>query len=240
MPALPGTLRVFDAMRLMPSETLKRADELYRARPDTASIVESVELLSPLATDNYEAAWRLSRAFFFLGQEEGSALRAKEHHRHGILAGRRAVSLAADRVEGHFWLGVNLALLAGREHVFTALRNAISAKKALHEAARIDPSYHGAGPLRVLARLEHKLPRIAGGGMVRALDHYQKAVDLAPSNTVTRIYFAELLLDLGQTATAHAHLNAVINANNDDPDWTFEIERDRAIARSMLDRLVPA
>ena len=222
------------------TEKLQRADELYRARPDTASIVESIDLLSPLtAADSFDAAWRLARACFSLGQEEVSAPLAKEHHCYGILAGRRAVSLAADRVEGHFWMGVNLALLAGREQVVPALRHAISAKNALHEAVRIDPSYHGAGPLRVLARLEHKMPRIAGGGMVRARDHYQQAVDLAPSNTVTRIYFAELLLDLGQTATAHAHLKAVIDAK-DDPDWRFEIERDRVIARSMLVRLVSA
>jgi tetratricopeptide (TPR) repeat protein len=225
-------------MRLATTETVQRADELYRARPDTASIVESIDLLSPLmAADNFEAAWRLSRAYFFLGQEEGSSSRSKEHHRQGIIAGRRAVSLAAGRVEGYFWLGVNLALLAGREYVIAALRHAISAKNALLEAVRINPAYHGAGPLRVLARLEHKLPRIFGGGRDRARDHYQQAVDLAPSNTVTRIYFVELLLDLGKTTEARAHLNAVVNTNIDDPDWTFETERDRAIARNMLGRL---
>jgi hypothetical protein len=136
-------------------------------------------------------------------------------------------------VEGHFWLGVNLALLAQLEKSFGALRYALSAKRELKRAVSINASYHAAGPLRVLARLESKLPRIFGGGTRRARAHFEEAIRLAPSNTVTRLYFAELLLESVDTTRARAELEAVL-AIPVDPAWAFEINRDRNRAREML------
>ena len=55
------------------TEILARADALYAARAQPAAVRSSVELLqtATLAND-YEAAWRLGRALFFLGQESAA------------------------------------------------------------------------------------------------------------------------------------------------------------------------
>src|SRR6185295_4786244 len=124
---------------------------------------------------------RLSRANFFLGQE--IEISAQRFHHEGINVGRSAVRERPERVEGHFWLGVNLALLAQRESVFKALIHASQAKRALQRAIAIDAAYHGAGPLRVLARLQHKLPRLLGGGWQKSAENFQKAIAIAPGNT---------------------------------------------------------
>jgi tetratricopeptide (TPR) repeat protein len=208
------------------------ADRLYDGREQHGSVRRSLELLEE-AADDYGALWRLSRAHFFLGQEARDLEEARSHHLAGVDAGRRAARNSPELVEGHFWLGVNLALLARLEKPTGALRAALGARRELKRAAKIDRAYHAAGPLRVLARLESKLPRILGGGKNRARAHFEEAIRLAPSNTVTRIYFAELLLEGGDTERARAELEALL-AIPFDPAWAFEIRRDRKKAEEML------
>jgi tetratricopeptide (TPR) repeat protein len=212
-----------------------RADELYSQRADSKNVWTNVELLRSALDEvnNYEIAWRLGRAFFFLGQEAPAAETKRELHAQGVGAGKRAVRAKPESVEGHFWLGVNLALLAQVEGPIKAIACALQAKRALKQAVVIDAAYHAAGPLRALARLQHKLPRLLGGGIARAHENYERAIELAPNNTVTRIYFAELLLEIGDANRARAELEAVMDAPFD-PAWAFEIERDRKIARELL------
>lgn len=212
------------------------ADSLYDGREQTDCVRRSLELLEG-AADDYDLLWRLCRARFFLGQEARDTSEARSHHLAGVDAGRSAVRVSRERVEGHFWLGVNLALLAQLEKPFGALRAALDARRALKRAAEIDPAYHGAGPLRVLARLESKLPRLLGGGKSRARAHFEEAIRLAPSNTVTRIYFAELLLEGGDPESARAQLEA-LRALPFDPAWAFEIRRDRQRAGAMLESVL--
>jgi len=226
-------------------QIVESADRAYRGRAEIHNVRESVELLrnAPGHVDEYETAWRLSRALFFLGQESeaeksgGSAsLRrqsARKLHAQGVKAGRRARQLRPAGVEGHFWAGVNLALLAAHEPMRRGAIHVLQAKRALQTATAIDAAYHGAGPLRVLARLQHKLPRWLGGGAARARTNFERAIDIAPANTVTRIYFAELLLEVGETTRARSELENVLSAPFD-PEWAFEVERDRQLAKKML------
>jgi hypothetical protein len=136
-------------------------------------------------------------------------------------------------VEGHFWLGVNLALMAQSKNKCMALFLVWLAKRSLRRAVRLDPGYNAAGPFRVLARLQHKLPRVLGGGHYRARSTFEKALQLAPDNTVTRIYYAELLLEVGDEAEARKHLEAIMHAKPD-PAWYFETRRDRMSAKEKL------
>ncbi len=221
-------------MYLSPEEMTERADALYAARERIENVRASIKLLKSVAAqDHYEVAWRLGRAFFFVGQEAEGAKEARALHGEGAEASARAAQAAHERVEGYFWLGVNLALQARLANPFTALPLALRARRELERAAHIDPAYHAAGPLRVLARLKQKLPGWLGGGAKSARTHFERAIEIAPANTVTRIYFAEMLLETGARDQACTHLEAVLRAP-DDPAWAFEIERDRRLARRML------
>lgn len=214
-------------------QVLSEVDQRYAGRQDLTNISKSVELLTTGEPDCFELAWRLSRAYFFLGQESPHLKAARSLHAAGVDAGRRAEKLQSDRVEGHFWLGVNLALLARLEPPAKAVAKVLRAKAALQSAIIIDPGYHAAGPLRVLARLQHQLPRFMGGGVKLARANFERAIAIAPANTVTRIYFAELLLAIGETDRARAELEHVLSAALD-PDWAFEIARDQLLAKEKL------
>jgi tetratricopeptide (TPR) repeat protein len=219
-------------------EITQRADALYAARAQLENVRASVELLrAAVEPYDYEVAWRLARALFFLGQEANTPEDARALHAQGVEVSARAARVRPGRVEGRFWLGVNLALSARLENPLTALPQALRARRELERAARIDSAYHGAGPLRVIGRLQHKLPRWLGGGANRARANFERAIELAPANTVTRLYFAELLIDAGAIDQARTQLEVILNAPHD-PAWAFEIKRDQRLAREILRCLV--
>jgi hypothetical protein len=215
-----------------------RADELYQHRSQPGSVRESVMVLSGArgGSDRYEVQWRLARALFFLGQQANSRDSARQLHAAGIGAGERAVALNSERVEGHFWVGVNLALFAESGRGLRALRAVRFARTELKRASSIRENYHDAGPLRVLGRLEHKTPKLLGGSLKRSRVLFDHALAIAPSNSVTLLYAAELALDAGERERATSLLQQILEASID-PDWEFENNRDRELARSMLDRL---
>lgn len=217
-------------------QLIGQADQLYAGRRDIANISKSIELLRNGESDCYEIAWRLGRALFFAGQESQPGEVARRFHSEGVEAGRKAAKARSDRVEGHFWLGVNLALLARFEPPSKGAAHALQAKRELLRAIANDAAYNAAGPLRVLARLQHKLPRLLGGGVPKARANFERALGIAPANTVTRIYFAELLLDVGETTRARSELEQVLNVPFD-PAWAFETERDQRLAKEMLKKL---
>ena len=215
-----------------------RADELYRQRARPGAVRESVMVLSGSrsGSDRYEVQWRLARALFFLGQEATTSNDKRQLHEAGIGAGERAIALNNDRVEGHFWVGVNLALFGQTNGGVRGARAIRWAFGELRLAAKLNESYHDAGPLRVLARLEHKAPRLLGGSRRRSREHFERALTVAPANSVTLVYAAELFIDEGERDRALSLLKQVI-ANPIDPEWEFENLRDKEIARSLLESL---
>ena len=215
-----------------------RADELYRQRARPGAVRESVMILSGAlgGNDRYEVQWRLARALFFLGQETAAPAARSQLHAAGIGAGERAVALNSERVEGHFWVGVNLALFAENHRGWRGLRALRWAKSELRLATKIKEAYHDAGPLRVLGRLAHKTPRWLGGSLRLSEKYYDRALAIAPGNTVTLLYAAELALERNQPSRALAMLSLIDAAPAED-DWEFEQRRDRALASDLRTRI---
>ena len=188
------------------------------------------------SNERYEVQWRLARALFFLGQEADSSGAKRQLHAAGINAGERAIALNPERVEGHFWAGVNLALFAESNGGIRGARSVLWARSELKMAARVNEDYHGAGPLRVLGRLEHKAPRMLGGNRNRSRQCFDRALRIAPGNSVTLLYAAELAIDQKDSDRA-AHLLKQIVESPIDPEWEFENHRDREMARALLEKL---
>jgi TRAP transporter T-component len=215
-----------------------RADELYRQRGRLGTVRESVMVLSGArnGADRYEVQWRLARALFFLGQEATTSADKRQLHAAGIGAGERAVALNPDRVEGHFWVGVNLALFAESNGGIRGARAVRWALSELRFAARVNEGYHGAGPLRVLARLEHKAPRLLGGSRSSSREHFERALEVAPLNTVSLLYAAQFFIDEGEPDRARSLLEKIISLPGD-PEWEFEDRRDKETALGLLKSL---
>jgi tetratricopeptide (TPR) repeat protein len=211
---------------------IKLADENYRRRGELTGKSAWAEKLDcwPDAGNSYEVQWRLSRALFLDGEQ------SPELYATGALHGLRAVKINRGSVEGHFWTGVNLALYAQARKGPKGAVALLKSRGELHRACAISEAYHGAGPLRVLGRLEHKSPRLLGGSLARSLSYYERALAIAPANTVTLVYAAELAIDRREYEQAASLLERAIRLPID-PDWEFENIRDKTQAELMLRRL---
>ena len=214
-----------------------RADDLYRQRARPGCVRESVMVLSGARGGNerYEVQWRLARALFFLGQEADSRGAKRQLHAAGINAGERAVGLNPERVEGHFWVGVNFAMFAESSGGLRGLRALMWARAELKLAAKINESYHDAGPLRVLGRIEHKSPKLLFGNRKRSRQRFDRALQIAPRNTVTLLYAAELAIDEGDRDRAISLLEQIIQSPVG-VEWEFENRRDQELARALLEK----
>src|SRR6266542_4981039 len=96
------------------SSYVQKADDYWLGRQNVEKVRSGIAVLRDAAGKNsgdYEVWWRISRLDSFLarhtsGSEQSRALND------GVSAGKRAVGLQPNRVEGHFWLGANEGLLA--------------------------------------------------------------------------------------------------------------------------------
>src|SRR5262245_12713092 len=87
---------------------IAEADALYEGREDMQKARVAVAALRQARTSdygNYEAAWKLARAAFYVGDHTDVDSERSNMFREGTEAGKAAVQLQPSKPEGHFWLG---------------------------------------------------------------------------------------------------------------------------------------
>lgn len=219
-------------------------DMWWRARGDAEQLSQMrAQLEDALQTKaeckiEYSIRWRLARLHHFTAMLHEEQNDRKAAHREFVL-GRQQASrafLLNDDVAGHFWLGVCLLEAARTKNPFAALLVLEHARKRLQLALERDASFHHAGALRVLGRMAHRTPPLLGGGKRRALDFYRRALKIAPDNSTTQLYLAELLFSMKRNEEAAALLGRIVSQPRDD-DWVWEQGRDHEIARRLLQKL---
>src|ERR1041384_8308729 len=94
----------------MSADKIAEAEPFYEGREDLTKARTAVTILrQAYAADygNYEAAWKLARAAFSVGDRTDIDSEQDDMFRDGIDAGKAAVKLQPNKPEGHFWLGAN-------------------------------------------------------------------------------------------------------------------------------------
>ena len=215
-------------------------DALYANRhlPENLNALQN-ELLAqikPGKPDNYGWLWRASRFAHFRAMQEQTENPdgARALFAGGAEQARVAQSLEGDRVEAAFWAAtcaLEAARLSGKLAAGLALGRA---QKQLNRAAQIDETYHFAGPLRVLGRVTHLKPLVLGGNLDYALAFFERALQIAPANSTTLLYYADALIADNQPAKARSTLKRIIAAPALE-NWIWESERDRELARTMME-----
>lgn len=213
-------------------------DEFWQSRhkAEVAEPFESVLHNALPVPAEYSTLWRLARHAHFRAmqnEEAGQVDEALSWFEIGKTHGERAVQLNPHDVEGHFWLGVNALEWARRKGWVHAAGTFRSAALHIERAMNQDEEYHFAGPVRVWARITHFKPLILGGSIDRALDIYGRALQIAPYNSTTLLYYTEALLADQQKPLARKTLHQIIDAP-DDPEWLWEQARDKRLAKEHL------
>lgn len=238
--AVPETRRHISIADAQPrgADSADDPDLLYRRREDLASARRAAGIWQQRLArrpDDFEAAWKLARAFYWLGHHGPEAGRRRDLEA-GIEAARAAAALRPDRPEGHFWLAATMGGLAESAGVLRGLKFRGAIKAALERVLALDPAYLGGAADRALGRWYYKVPRLFGGSPERAVEHLRRALTYDPDSTIGRYFLAEALLRLGRRDEARAELRRVLDAPFD-PDFTPEDREWKAKARALLEEL---
>ncbi len=213
-------------------------DVLYAAREDLAKAREAAAVWAERLQKNprdFEAAWKLARARYWLGGRAPVAER-KALLEAGIAAGRTAATLEPNRPEGHFWIAANMGALAESFGMRQGLKYRGEIKDTLLLVLKLDPAFQAGSADRALGRWYFKVPGLFGGSNKKSEEHLRKSLTYNPNSSASHFFLAETLVDMGRRADARAELQKVIDGPLD-PDWAPEDREFKEQARRLLSTL---
>jgi tetratricopeptide (TPR) repeat protein len=207
-------------------------DELSRQREDFASAQRAAALWAAKATTDFDAAWKLARASYWIGTQGPEAERRAALER-GVGAGETAARLGPSRPEGHFWLAADMGALAQSFGLGQGLKYRSRVKSELERAIAIDPLWAEASAESALGQWYFTVPRLFGGSRAKAEDHFRRVLARFPNSKNALSFLADVLIADGRTREARTLLQRLI-AVPIEPDWAPE---DRDLQRKAAERL---
>ena len=216
----------------------KDPDLLYAGRDQLANARQAADLWEVRLTANsrdFEAAWKLARACYWLGGHVPADEQRQQYER-GIKAATRGVELEPNRAEGHFWMAADMGAMAESFGLRDGIRYRGPIKTELEAVLRIDPSYQQGSADRALGRWYFRVPRLFGGSKDKAIEHLKRSLTYAPQSTATHYFLAESYLDRDEPEDARREAQLVLDAPLD-PEWTPEDREFKQKATDLLKRL---
>jgi len=213
-------------------------DELYRNREQLASAQRAAAVWESRLNANpkdFESAWKLARACYWLGGRVAANERRAQYER-GIEAGRLASELQPDRPEGYFWMAANMGALAEGFGLRAGLRYRGPIKTALEIVLKIDPAFQQGSADRALGRWYQKVPGLFGGSKDKAVEHLQRSLTYDPESTASHYFLAETYLDMDRKELARQEAQKVLDAPIN-PAWAPEDREFKQKANALLERL---
>ena len=140
---------------------MQEGDALWeerRASGKVEEVINAYKKVLEVDPDNYEAYWKIARAYFLLGDMLDEIKENRKRHREvgkeGMRYGQMAFELNPKGVEGHYYYGLCLAKYTLGITFITALTGGVASKYEEHmeKALELDRDYDSAGPLRALGR----------------------------------------------------------------------------------------
>jgi tetratricopeptide (TPR) repeat protein len=213
-------------------------DALYARRDEPGQAAKAADLwakrLASTASD-FEAAWKLSRARYWLGTN-GPAAERRAALEAGMDAANKAIALQPKRPEGHFWLAANMGALAESFGLSQGLKYRKAIRASLEEVLRLDPGFGQGSADRALGRWYFKVPGLFGGSNTKSEAHLRTSLTYDPQSTASWFFLGETLEDMGRKADARAAFQHVLDAPFN-PDWTPEDRNWKTQARTKLAQL---
>jgi tetratricopeptide (TPR) repeat protein len=188
-------------------------DALYRDRSDPGRAQQAADIWARLEANprDFESAWKLARAQYWLGTQ-GPSDKRRDALQQGTDAGRRASMIEASRPEGFFWMAANMGTLAELYGLRQGIKYRGAIKDALETVLRIDPAFQNGSADRALGRWYFKVPGLFGGSKKKSEEHLRKSLTYAPNSTASHYFLAETLFDMNRDTEAREELQKVIAA----------------------------
>ena len=213
-------------------------EALYADRENLESATRAAEAWERRLGDDpldSDAAWKLSRARYWLGGHVTRGER-RRHYEAGIAVARRAILMESERPEGHFWMAANMGALAESSGRLTGLRYRGDIKEQLETVLSLDPGYQQGSADRALGRWYMKVPGLFGGSDERAVDHLRSSLEYDPDSTASHFFLAETFVEMDRIEEARTELQRVLDAPLD-PAWAPEDREFKHKAQELLGQL---
>ena len=230
------------ALSLCPTQGTAQVEEdpdrLYVGREDLSNALAAAatwERRLAARPDDYESAWKLARACYWLGGHVPPSDRRAQLDR-GIAAARRAVAADPRGPAGHFWLAATMGAMAEAAGLSAGLRYRGEIKRELETVLGLDPSFEKGSADRALGRWYFKVPRLFGGSNDKSLDHLRRSLTFDPNSAASLSFLADTLLDMKKRAEARLALEQVLTVAVD-PEWAPETREFQRQAAATLERL---
>ncbi|HYM26056.1 MAG TPA: TRAP transporter TatT component family protein [Vicinamibacterales bacterium] len=210
-------------------------DEVYRHREDLSMAAHAADLWAARAAADFESAWKLARACYWLGRHLPQSGRRAALER-GISAGETAIRLNPQRPEGHYWLAADMGRLAETEGMWQGIKYRGRIRSELERVVAIDPAWSGGAGDEALGEWYATVPRLFGGSDADAEAHLRRALDSDGHNLSALVFLGEFLLDRHRATEADGLLRRALSADSD-PEWQLEDRELRAKAQRLLDHI---
>lgn len=224
-----------------PAESAARiaeAETLYEGREDMQKARVAVAALRQARTadyGNYEAAWKLARAAFYVGDHTDVDSERDDMFREGTEAAKAAVQLQPNRPEGHFWLGANYGGAAAHSTIAN-LSSFRDIKGEMEAVMKLDETYQGYSAYLGLGRLYLQAPKMLGGDSGKAIAYLEKGVKLNPNHSPMRFHLAEAYEESNRNADAKKQIQALM-ALTPDPKYMAEHKVAVEKAKKLLGKI---
>jgi len=216
------------------AELIGRADGLFKQRDDLKKVAEAIELLRRVRQanrKNYEAAWKLSRLYYYLAKYSKDEKEVEQAEKDGIETGKVATRIETEKPDGYFWLGANLGEKAKRNPV-TGLAFISDIREAMNKVVSLQPGYEGASAYDVLAQIELRTD-LYGGSATKAVEYLETAVSIEKNNSDLYLHLGEAYLAVDRNAEGKKQLETVLKMDPD-PDHLFEHKEAVEEAKKVL------
>ena len=213
-------------------------DALYAQRQDLASARRAADIWASRLQANggdFEAAWKLARARFWLGGHAPEKER-KPFLEAGVAAGRVAAALQPNRPEGHFWAAANMGALAESFGLRQGLKYRGDIRDGLMTVLKLDAAFQQGSADRALGRWYLKVPGLFGGSKKKSEEHLRKSLTYNANSIASRFFLAETLLDMDRKQEAMIELQHVAELQPD-PNWIPEDSEFKQKAARLLTTL---
>jgi tetratricopeptide (TPR) repeat protein len=212
-----------DAPAVRTAQAAEDPDALYVKREDIPSARRAEAIWAARLTANprdFESAWKLARARYWLGGHAPQAERKKALE-DGIEAGRAAVRIEPNKPDGHFWIAANMGALAESFGLRQGLKYRGDIKNELLTVLKLDAAFQHGSADRALGRWYFKVPGFFGGSRRKSEEHLRKSLTYDPNSAASLYFLAETILDDGRRDEARALLQKLIDGPVN-PDWAPE------------------
>jgi tetratricopeptide (TPR) repeat protein len=202
VPAPPGALAEADTLLKSPTLNMSQADKalglyegVFAAKTAPRSLILS----------------QLARTCFIVGQLAPDKY-SEGFYQKGRVYAEMLIHEYPNRVEGHYWLALNLCGWADAAGYMMARRLLPQIVDQLKQAVALDGGYNQAGPHRVLGRIYYEAPGwpMSVGDISKSLEHLLTAVRLAPENSTNHLFLAQTMYRLHYTSLAEQQLEEVL------------------------------